>query len=90
MADAKQYKDQIDALGKVLTALADLEPDGQQFVMRAASDRLNLTATVGTGLPRNGALGGAQAGSHTLGAGGARPVCDAKAVHGSEATANRR
>jgi hypothetical protein len=40
VADAKDYKDEIGALGKVLAALADLEEDGQQFVLRSAMDRL--------------------------------------------------
>ena len=42
MTDANNYKNEIDALGKVLNALASLERDGQLFVMRSAANRLGL------------------------------------------------
>lgn len=49
MADSDGYKDEIDALSKVLGALSKLDDSGKQFVMRTAADRLGIAAPAKSG-----------------------------------------
>ena len=44
MSDPSKFKQDIDALGKALTAVGELEKAGQGFVIRSMVDRLGLNS----------------------------------------------
>jgi hypothetical protein len=46
VTESKDFKNEIDALGKALAAVGGLEPTGQGFVLRAMADRLGLDLSV--------------------------------------------
>jgi hypothetical protein len=58
---AKTVAVEIDALGKVLAALADLDADGQQFVLRSAIDRLGHNSMLAGSQPTGGGSGNGHA-----------------------------
>ena len=59
MPTTNPFQDQVDALGTVLKALADLDADGQQFVVQTAATRLGLGPVASSGQQGNGTTGGA-------------------------------
>ncbi|MEZ6132150.1 MAG: hypothetical protein R3C59_26110 [Planctomycetaceae bacterium] len=85
MAGSDQYQKEIEALGVVLGALADLEGQGQQFVLQTVANRLGLGApqvqTAAVGHPDEGADTPAlqtTLTSHTVISGSADPEPDPK------------
>lgn len=73
MPIANSYDDQVKALGIVLKALADLDSDGQQFVVQTAATRLGLDP-VAAG--RQQASGGGGLGGTTSVVGGSQTPVD--------------